>query len=231
VAVVSGVLALAYFGWFRDSSLVAVRNVEVEGVSSADHDQIVAALTESARGMTTLHVQTDRLQSAVREFPTVASVSADPSFPHGVTIHVNERRPALVVHDADRQVAVAANGSLLPGLHVKGQLPELKVDRLPDSSRLSGDPLSEALAIGAAPGPLRPLIAGVSVSSDYGIVVTMRGGIALRLGTPDRVDQKWTAVAAILADRHLTSLSYIDVRVPDRPAVGGVPPTVAATTP
>ena len=105
------------------------------------------------------------------------------------------------------------------------------MDRLPGSSRLSGDPLSEALAIGAAPAPLRPLVAGVSVSSDYGIVVTMRGGIALRLGTPDRVDQKWTAVAAVLADRHLTSLSYIDVRVPDRPAVGGVPATVTATTP
>ena len=85
-------------------------------------------------------------------------------------------------------MAVAANGSLLPGLHVKGQLPELQVDRLPDSSRLSGDPLSEALAIGAAPAPLRPLVAGVSVSSDYGVVVTMRGGIQLRLGTPDRVD-------------------------------------------
>ena len=59
----------------------------------------------------------------------------------------------------------------------------------------------------------------------------MRGGIELRLGTRDRVDQKWAAVAAILADRHLTSLSYIDVRVPDRPAVGGVPATAAATTP
>ncbi len=59
----------------------------------------------------------------------------------------------------------------------------------------------------------------------------MRGGIELRFGTRDRVDQKWTAVAAILADRHLTSLSYIDVRVPDRPAVGGAPATVAATTP
>ena len=82
-AVVAGALALTYFGWFRDSSLVAVRDVKVEGVSSADHDRIVAALTDSARGMTTLHVQTDRLESAVRQFPTVASVSADTSFPHG----------------------------------------------------------------------------------------------------------------------------------------------------
>ena len=60
MAVVSGALAVAYFGWLRDSSLVAVRDVEVEGVSRADHGRIAAALTDAARGMTTLHVQTDQ---------------------------------------------------------------------------------------------------------------------------------------------------------------------------
>ncbi len=82
--------------------------------------------------------------------------------------------------------------------------------------------------IGAAPAPLLPLIAGASVSGDYGVVVEMRGGIVLRFGTRDRAGQKWAAIAAILADRQLTSLSYVDVRVPDRPAVGGASP--AATT-
>ena len=61
LALVAGALALTYFGWFRDSSLVAVRDVEVEGVSSADRERIVAELTDAAQGMTTLHVQTDRL--------------------------------------------------------------------------------------------------------------------------------------------------------------------------
>jgi cell division protein FtsQ len=233
--VVSGALALTYFGWFRDSSLVAVRTVKVEGVSSsADHDRIVAALTDSARGMTTLHVQTDRLESAVRQFPTVASLTADTSLPHGITIQVSERQPKLIVIAGDRQVAVAGDGSMLPAVKVKDRLPELRIDELPASGSLSGDPLAEALAIGAAPAPLLPLIATASVSHDYGIVVTMRGGIELRFGTGDRADQKWMAVAAILADRHLTSLSYIDVRVPDRPAVGGtstVPAAATTTTP
>jgi len=110
---------------------------------------------------------------------------------------------------------------VLPGLHVKGQLPQLRVDALPAAGRLSGDSLSEGLAIGAAPAPLGPLIAGASLSPDYGIVVTMRAGIELRLGTQDRLDEKWAAVAAIMADRQVTSLSYVDVRVPDRPAAGG----------
>ena len=230
LAVVSGALALAYFGWFRDSSLVAVRDVEVKGVSGADREQIVAELTDTARGMSTLHVQTDRLQDAVREFPAVASVSTDASIPHGITIQVTEHQPTLIVRAGDRQMPVAADGSLLPGARVGDQrLPELRVDELPVSGRLSGDPLSEALAIGAAPAPLLPLIADASVSGDYGVVVTMRGGIELRFGTRDRASQKWAAVAAILADRRLTSLSYIDVRVPNRPAVGGASTADAAT--
>jgi cell division protein FtsQ len=222
--VASAALVLAYFGWLRDSSLVAVREVKVEGVGGPDRERIVAALSGAARDMTTLHVRSDSLQSAVREFPSVASVSADPSFPHGMTIHVTERKPVLIAGDGDRQVAIAGDGSLLPGLQVKGDdLPELRVDQLPASSRLSGDPLSEARAIGAAQAPLRPLIADVALSGDYGIVLTMRGGIELRFGTGGGLEQKWAAVAAILADRQLTSLSYVDVRVPERPAVEGAP--------
>jgi cell division protein FtsQ len=232
LAVVSGALALTYFGWFRDSSLVAVRDVEVKGVSTADRQRVVAELTDAARGMSTLHVQTDQLRNAVREFPAVASVSADASFPHGITIRVTEHQPTLIVRAGDRQVPVAADGSLLPGVEAaERELPELRLDELPASGRLDGDPLSEALAIGAAPAPLRPLIAGATVSSDYGVVVTMRGGIELRFGNRDRADEKWTAVAAILADRQLTSLSYVDVRVPDRPAVGGASTTATTSSP
>ena len=61
LALLAGALTLTYFGWFRDSSLVAVGDVQVEGVSSADSKQIVAELTHAAKGMTTLHVQTDDL--------------------------------------------------------------------------------------------------------------------------------------------------------------------------
>jgi cell division protein FtsQ len=230
VALLAGALALAYFGWFRNSSLVEVRDVQVEGVSSADSKQIVAELTHAAKGMTTLHVQTDDLANAVREFPSVASVSADAGFPHGLEITVVEHRPRLIARAGDRQVPVAADGTLLPGVQAEdGTVPQLPVDELPDSGRLSGDSLSKALAIGAAPAPLRPLIAGASVSEDYGTVVTMKGGIELRFGSREGRDEKWAAIAAILADEQLTSVTYVDVRVPHRPAVGGASTASAAT--
>src|SRR5204862_3790292 len=61
LVVVAGGLAIAYFGWFRDSSLVAVRDVKVDGVTGSDRARIVGALTDAAKGMTTLHVQAGRL--------------------------------------------------------------------------------------------------------------------------------------------------------------------------
>lgn len=231
MALVAGAVAVAYFAWFRDSSLVAVEDVKVEGVQSSDRGRIVTRLTRAAEGMTTLHVQADRLRSAVEGMPTVASVSAHPSFPHGLTIQVAERRPALVAVDGDRKVPVAADGSLLQGARVEGGLPELRVDSMPGAGRLGGEALAEALTIGAAPAPLRPLIVGTTRSGTYGVVVTMRGGIQLRFGEGGDRGAKWDAAAAVLADPELDALAYVDVRVPQRPAVGGTSTPSPAATP
>jgi hypothetical protein len=149
---------------------------------------------------------------------------------------VTERDPVLVATDGNRNVPVSAGGLLLPGMGADtDHLPELRVGSLPDSARLKGDSLAEALTIGAAPASLRPLIDGVAVSPDYGLVATMRGGIELRFGARARTDAKWAAAAAVLADPNLTSLTYVDVRVPGRPAVGGTsdpsPPATPVTTP
>jgi cell division protein FtsQ len=241
LAVIAAVGAITYFAWFRDSSLVAVRDVKVENIESSDRGQVVSALTRAAEGMTTLHVQTDRLSDAVSDVPTVASVSADPSLPHGLTIHVTEYRPALVAVEGDRKVPVAADGSVLPGARVTGSLPQLPVASLPGSGRLSGKALAEALTLGAAPDPLRPLIEGTTVDDTYGVLVTMRGGIQLRFGSDGNRKAQWAAAAAVLADPSLDALTYIDLRVPERPAVGGsstpspeatpVTPGSATTTP
>ena len=53
-----------------------------------------------------------------------------------------------------------------------------------------------------------------------GVTATMHGGIELRFGTAGAARAKWAAAAAILADRRLETLAYVDVRVPQRPAVG-----------
>ena len=71
VTALLAVLAAAYMLWFRDSTVVAVRDVEVVGVSSSDREEIQDALEHAARGMSTLHVRVDELRAAVASYPTV----------------------------------------------------------------------------------------------------------------------------------------------------------------
>jgi cell division protein FtsQ len=215
-----GVLAAGYFFYLRDSSLVAVDEVKVEGVQSDQREQIVAALTAAGEEMTTLHVRTGELDAAVASFPTVEAVRADASFPHGLTIEVIERPPMTIARAGGRELPVAADGTLLTGVSPDEGLPVLELDQLPPSGRLTGEPLEQALAAGAAPEELRPLISDVAYTKDYGVEVTMRGGIPIRFGTGARAGAKWEAAAAVLADPKLDALAYVDVRVPERPAAG-----------
>lgn len=222
LAVVAAIAAAAYMLWLRDSSLVAVHDVSVTGVSSAESGEVEAALTEAARGMTTLHVREDELRAAAAAFPTVESVSADARFPNGLTIEVTEREPVGVLEADGRDLPVAGDGTLLPGISTSGlELPPIEAARVdPSAGRASDEALAQARVLGPVPGPMRPLAGRASVD-ERGVVVELSDGIVLVFGDASDAAAKWAAAARILADPELGGLSYIDLRAPDRPAVGG----------
>jgi cell division protein FtsQ len=230
-AIVVALLAAAaagYFLWFRHSSLVAVDDVEVVGLSGPDRAAVTERLTRLAVGMTTLDVDSQALERAVAGFPTVQSITVDPNFPHGMRIEVTERRPVMLVAEGDTRIPVAADGTLLPdNPEPDGGLPVLELKKAPPASGLEGAAADQAVIAGAAPEPLRPLMHEIEHTSDHGIVVTLRGGIPVYFGTAAEAGPKWTAAAAVLADPELQSLSYLDVRVARRPAVGGAAGAIA----
>ncbi len=220
--VLAGVLAIAYFAWFRDSSLVAVNDVKIDGLEGGSSNPAAAALVAEAKEMTTLHVDQGRLDQVAARFPEIASVSTEASFPHGMTIHVTQRPPVMVARSGGDDVPIAGDGTLLRGDDSPelAKLPAVAVDHLPASGRLSGSPRGEALVLGAAPAVLAREVTGVGASGSHGVTVKLHGGIQLRFGTPAAARAKWTAAAAVLADKRVTSLSYVDVQVPKRPALG-----------
>lgn len=223
-ALLAAAAAAAYFGWFQNSSLVAVSHVSVQGATASDRAAVVGALTDAAQGTSTLNVDQARLDAAAARFPTVASISVHPHFPSGMTIDVTERPPALIASDGKAQTPVAADGTILTGLDVGGRaadLPVLHVRALPTGGRLGGTPLQKALVLGAAPASLRPLIDHVTIVSGTGIVATLQGGFRIEFGAAADAVAKWAAAATVLADPKLHSLAYVDVRIPGRPAVGG----------
>lgn len=221
VVVLLAILAATYIFWFRNSSFVAVDEVEVRGLTLAEED-VRAALTGSAEKMTTLNVDRAELEAAVEGFPTVAGVSVTTDFPHGLEITVEERTPVATL-GADPGVPVAGDGTVLAGIELgEGtKVPALEVGNPPSSGRLEGAALDQAHVLGAAPEPLLPAIRESRVDPKTGIVVELVEEIELRFGSPAEAEAKWAAAAAILADPKLDQLAYIDLRIPGRPAVGG----------
>jgi cell division protein FtsQ len=213
-------LTATYQLWLRDSSLVAVDDVSVTGLTTKDAPRIRAALTLAARDMTTLHVRRDELDRAIEAYSVVRTLEVRSDFPHGLTIHVVEHRPAALVGD----LPVAGDGTVLRGLPIDGTLPKIDV-----RSRFEGDRLKNpaalhaALVAGTAPAALRPRLERIEIRGRDGIVVEMRDGPELIFGDATRVRAKWIAATRVLADPDAEGASYIDVRLPGRPAAGGLP--------
>ena len=214
------VLAAGFQFWLRDSPLVAVEDVKVTGLTTKDAPRVRAALASAAHNMTTLHVDQAGLERAIAAYPVVRTLEVQADFPHGLEIHVVEHRPAALVGG----LPVAGDGTILRGLPVEGRLPEIGARGKLDGDRLS-DPaaLHAAHVAGGAPAPLRGRLERIDVRAEEGIVVELREGPELIFGDARQVRAKWTAAVRILADPKAAGASYIDVRLPGRPAAGGLP--------
>ena len=219
-------LGAAYFLWFRDSALVAVEEITVEGMEGPETQAVTDALTREGSEMTTLNVDEGALASAVSGYSTVLSVNSDADFPHGLTLHVTSLPPVMNATDGDGPpVPVAADGTLLPDVEAdEGSLPTVTVPELPPLGKLEGEGLELAAVAGAAPDPLRPLIKKVSPDGPEGLEITLDGEVRAVFGDGSAAPEKWAALAAVLADSEVKTLTHIDVRVPERPAIGGAAP-------
>jgi cell division protein FtsQ len=232
ILVAAMALAALYQFWFRDSSIVKVHEVSIKGLTTRDAPRVRAALTAAAQSMTTLHVRHDELMQAVRGFPVIRDVQASSDFPNGLRIKVIEYRPAAVVAPPQGgQVAVAADGTILRGLPLDARLPVLRAPR-PVGTHVT-DPATVRFVriVGAAPGPLLTRVAQVSSRRGQGVVVQLRRGPLLVFGDLSRLRSKWLAVARVLADPSAAGATYIDVRIPERPAAGGLGAATIAPSP
>lgn len=219
------VLAAGYQFWLRDSSLVGVEQVTVTGLTTKDASQVRAQLVMAARTMTTLHVDEGELQQSIAAYPVVRALEVRADFPHQLEIRVVEHRPAALVGG----LAVAGDGTILRGLPIEGSLPridardDLQGDRLTTPAALRG-----ARVAGLAPAALRPRLERIDMRSQDGIVVELRDGPELIFGDAREVRAKWVAATRVLADPDSEGATYIDVRLPGRPAAGGLPATTLA---
>jgi hypothetical protein len=129
--------------------------------------------------------------------------------------------PAATIGSGPEAVAVATDGTILAWLSPEDEsLPALPLDTPPESGRLEGPMLEQALVLGAAPPALRPYVER-SYYGESGVDVMLDSGIELRFGEAAQAERKWRAAAAVLADPTIESLDYVDLHAPSRLGIYG----------
>jgi cell division protein FtsQ len=225
LAIASTVMFALYMLVLRDIGLVAVDRVQVTGLTSRDAARASAALEQAARRSTTLHVDHGALDSARERFPSIRAIRVQTDFPHGMHVTVIEQRPAAVLVVGAKRIPVAGDGSILSSLPVTGSLPVVKVDpggAIPAKRLTPSRTLDAVRVAGGAPALLTPRLSKVTRDAKKGWIVQIANGPQLIFGSITRLADKWAAAVRVLADRDAAGADYIDVRIPDRPAAGGL---------
>lgn len=146
-----------------------------------------------------------------------------------VEARISAPEATATIGSGEEAIAVSADGTVLPWLPLPedADLPSLPISELPENGQLAGPVLEQARVLGAAPAALRPYLER-SYYGESGVDVVLDAGIELRFGDASQVARKWRAAAAVLADPSISTLDYVDLHAPTRPAVYGEGHTLPA---
>ncbi len=209
----------------RETSVFAVRTVEVSGAPPAVALQVQTALRDDL-GTSLLRIDLDRARMALTSMPTVLAVSFDRAFPHTLRVVVVPERPVAVIRQGAASWLVSAHGRVMASLGhgARASLPRIWIGK--GVSFTVGAPVDETLL--PALEAVRPLAAMrfpariTAVRTTKGeLTLVLRSGVEVRLGDQHDVSLK-LAVAANVLPLIDSSTRYVDVSVPDRPVSGTV---------
>ncbi len=207
--------------WFRDSSLVSVRHVHITGVEGIDGTQIRTALDDAAARMTTLDFSAAALRPAVAQYPIVGALRVRTGFPHTVTIAVTERPPVAALLSSGQRTTVAADGTVLGPAMLSSSLPTIdaSIDPAQGARLHESSALAAVAVLAAAPAQLERYVARAYTGPE-GLTLAMRNGLLVYFGNATRPHAKWLSLARVLVSPSAAGASYVDVRLPERPAAG-----------
>ena len=226
LALTAGAAALVWLAFF--SPLLAVTEVKLSGAqhTSASEVQSVVGLDSSDN---LLLVSTSEIAQRMKTLPWVKSVTVDRKLPGTVKVSVTERKAAafLAVGDEhftlDRKARVLAAGAVGEGLPV---LAGLQMEAPEPGESLASPELRGALeALGSLSNRQRADVRAVFAPSMERVTFQMSDGIQVRYGAAEDMASKNEVLAGLL--RRLRgegkTAFYVDVRVPEAPAVGPLP--------
>lgn len=206
VAVVSGVVWVV--GW---SSALAVRGVQIEGLTGADA-KAAEALVREQLGTPLIRVDTDRLADSIGARKAVAAVRVDRSWPSTLVVVGVQRTPALVLRNSQGQLEVVDATGVRFGTVAKrpSGVPFVTAS---GSAGTSEEALRTALSVvRSLPPELARTVRDITVSSASLVSFTTGSTTVVWGGAGDEV-RKAELIKALLPRKPGT----IDVSAPDTP--------------
>jgi cell division protein FtsQ len=206
VALVVGGVWLVYF-----SSVLAVKGVEVDGISRLREAQVraVAAVPD---GEPLARVDLDRIRSRVEAMAGVRSADVTRQWPDQIRIDVEERVAVAVAQVAGQLRGMDADGVLFEDYATApAGLPRVEV-----GADTGSDALREAaLVIAALPADLQGKVDHVEVSSIDEISLDLRDGRTVAWGSAAEPAEKAEVLAGLLVA--VPRARHYDVTVPGHP--------------
>jgi cell division septal protein FtsQ len=221
-------VAAGLYGLARETSMFAVRSIEIEGASPALAAEVRAEL-RSFDGRSLVAVNGHAVEQRVNGLAAVHGSVVDRSFPHTLRIRVLPELPVAVLRRGAESWLVSARGRVIATLALGAQrdLPRIW---LPSRTEIA-----KGTFLTDEPGALAARSLAAFVGSGFSnriafvraldgqITLGLRGGLEIRLGGPIDLRLKIAIARGILPSLALPGRGgpdYLDITVPERPVAG-----------
>lgn len=224
-AVVATVLVVVFGSIFiYRSNLLAITTVTVSG---AEHltDQEVTQLAAVPDDSTLLRLDTAGICGRLEEHPWVQRAQISRQFPNSIKIQITERTPSAVVKISKKSIWVISTDGAWLSSATKDDWKNYR--RIVDADATMSAPVAgsectnegvlNALKIyDGVSSKLAEQISSISAESAVKTSLTLKGGVTVAFGEAEDLELKEADIFALL-DKYSGTVSYINVRVPDRP--------------
>jgi cell division septal protein FtsQ len=224
-------LAGGLYGLARETSMFAVRSIEVEGASPALTAEVRAEL-HSFAGRSLVALKADAVAERVDGLAAVRGSVVDRSFPHTLRIRVLPEVPVAVLRRGAESWLVSARGRVIATVTL-GSRHDLPRIWLPTRTEIA-----KGAFLADEPGALAARSLAAFVGSGFSsriafvraldgqITLGLRGGLEIQLGAPIDLRLKIAIARGILPALARPSAGgpdYLDITVPERPVAGRSP--------
>lgn len=229
LALIVATAAAAGAWWLLTGPLLAVTAVEVDGYDRTDLPQLEAALGAAAARGTSVAPAEEDLRTVAARFPWVDDLVIRRDLPRGLRVQVIMARPAAVaVPEQGEPALVTEAGRVLGPAGSERGLARFRTADLTTPAAgtdISGEPLAALRFAAAAEPEVAARLRSLRLERGR-LLGRLDAGPRLRLGPPERLPAKARSLAAVL--NHLppeaeAAATYLDLSVPERPALVGGP--------